>query len=155
MNNHLTTIERIHLHYYNPSINSDKVYNIELMHNPITNKYSVFFEYGRRGRGLRPGFKVENTDEANARVAMNKLSYSKQYNSRSQYDLIAHDTNMQAINPAPYIKLANDLHAGGTICSHDKEKIVNLLLSKDSGTVTLAINVLSARNNTLDIPNAA
>lgn len=149
--NHLTTVERIHLWHYDSYKNSDKVYNIELQHNPMSNRYSVFFEYGRRGTGLRPGYKVERTDEGSARAIMNKLSYEKQYNNRSQYDLISHDTDMQAINPTPYIKLANDLNRNGILSDHDKEKIVNLLLSKDSSTVTLAINVLSARNNTLDL----
>lgn len=148
---HLTTIERIHLWHFDSYKNSDKVYNIELQHDPISNKYSVYFEYGRRGKNLRPGYKVERTNEASARVMMDKLSYEKQYNNKSQYDLISHDKDMQAINPAPYIKLANNLNRNGVLSDHDKEKIVNLLLSKDSSTVTLAINVLSARNNTLDL----
>ncbi|MHA2089219.1 MAG: WGR domain-containing protein [Candidatus Kariarchaeaceae archaeon] len=140
----LTTVERIHLWYYDSFKNSDKVYNIELQHNPITDKYSVFFEYGRRGKGLRPGFKIEDVSKSIAYNTMLNLQYAKE---KKGYDLVSHDRNMQTINPAPYIKLAGRLNKSGILTDNEKTKIVSFLTSQDSETIVLAIDILSARKS--------
>ena len=143
-NSNLVTVERIHLWYYDSYKNSDKVYNIELQHDPIKDRYSVFFEYGRRGKGLRPGYKIEGVSRYNALDKMLRLKMEKE---NKGYDLISHDTNLQGINPAPYIKQAGRLQSAGIISSNEQERLVDFLLSEDPDTVTLAIDILSARKS--------
>ena len=148
----LTTVEKVHLWYYDSYKNSDKVYNLELQHNPITDLYSVFFEYGRRGKGLRPGYKVENVSRAHAENILCKFKLEKE---NKGYDLMYHEKNMNAINPAPYVQLSKMLLDNGIISSREQERLQTFLLSGDPQTITLAINILSARNSTADLQNAA
>lgn len=147
MNQNLVTVERIHLWYYNSYENSDKVYNIELQQNLKTNLFSVYFEYGRRGKKLKPGYKVENVSRDHAVNVMMRLSNEKQKGRRSQYDLISHDRNMKTINIIPYVDLAKSLSNRGVLSAVQANRIIELLESGETETVIMATEILIAKQS--------
>lgn len=143
-NLNLVTVERIHLWYYNAYENSDKVYNIELHHNPTTNLYSVYFEYGRRTKKLVPGYKVQEVSREKATYTMESLKSSKE---RKGYDLQTWDRNMKAINIQPYINLARKLGGNGILTQTQTDRIIQLLESGEPSTVIMATEILSAKQS--------
>lgn len=144
-------IKQILLHYYNPSVNSDKVYNVYVYEKSPT-QYIVNTEYGRRGKGLTTTADITFSNQQNAIIKAQSIADSK---TKKGYDDISTPISRQIEKfNDQYLKQlkisAAFLCAEGIIERNHYNNLKSLLDSGNEENQTMAEQLIIAKESSLN-----
>ena len=122
---------------------SDKLYNIFLKKEPLTNNWKVDFAYGRRGRSLKTGTKTERpTTLVEAYAIFEKLKDSK---IKKGYE-VQRPNNLEAEKIIAFQDCLSALLNGNYISSKDYQSLYGMLGSDDPETSQLAQTIIITKD---------
>lgn len=128
---------------WNWSNNSDKLYNVFLKKEPLTNNWKVDFAYGRRGRTLKTGTKTDRpTTFVKANAIFEKLKASK---IKGGYE-VQRPNYLEVEKIIAFQDCLSALLNGNHISGKDYQSLYGMLDSNDPETSQLAQTIIITKD---------
>jgi hypothetical protein len=124
-------IKKCFLFHYDPSINSDKVFNLFLIDNK-DGTYSAISEHGRSGAKLRVLPLVENCS-----LALANSRYSEKMNEKIYHRKTPYTQTLNASSSPTYQKFASDTALPSAAKPVESAKVINFKSAQQGTNFTL------------------